>query len=71
MINSNVANLHAAFKIFKWSTSLSVWFTVGRLGRLFMASVIRAKYLPARTIPLLTAFHPEAMQDLPPLSRRP
>ena len=44
---------------------LSVWFTERRLGRPFMAIVI--KFFPCtRSMPPLRAFHPEAMQDLLP-----
>ena len=39
-MNSNLADWQICTQCFKWPTSLSVWFTVRRLGRLFMALVI-------------------------------
>ena len=43
---------------------ITVNMVVRRLDRLFMASVV--KFVPARTMPPLMVFRPEAMQDLLP-----
>ena len=63
-MKSNLADWQICMQSFKRPTSLSVWFTERRLGRLFMALVV--KFVPACTMPPLIVFRAEAMQDLLP-----